>query len=61
MSARKLHYPMGLDIGGDSPAAIALSALAEVQAVLADRRGGFLRQRESTIHITYPLSRQLVT
>lgn len=37
-----MHYPMGLDIGGDSPQTIALSALAQAQAVLAGRHGGFL-------------------
>lgn len=34
---RRLHGPIGLDIGGGSPAAIALSILAELQSVLAQR------------------------
>ncbi len=33
----QLHSPVGLDLGGHSPAAIALSIAAELQAVLAGR------------------------
>ncbi|HTW46485.1 MAG TPA: XdhC family protein [Acidobacteriaceae bacterium] len=33
----RLHAPVGLDLGGHSPAAIALSIIAELQAVLAGR------------------------
>lgn len=33
----RLHTPVGLDLGGHSPAAIALSIAAELQAVLAGR------------------------
>ena len=33
----RLHTPVGLDLGGHSPAAIALSIVAELQAVLAGR------------------------
>lgn len=33
----RLHSPVGLDLGGHSPAAIALSIIAELQAVLAGR------------------------
>jgi xanthine/CO dehydrogenase XdhC/CoxF family maturation factor len=32
-----LHAPVGMDIGGDSPATIALSILAEIQATLTRR------------------------
>jgi xanthine dehydrogenase accessory factor len=45
-----LHYPIGLDIGGDGPGPIALSILAEVQAVLEKRKGGFLKDRTGPIH-----------
>jgi xanthine/CO dehydrogenase XdhC/CoxF family maturation factor len=47
---RKLHCPAGLDIGAESPEAIALSMLAEVQAALAGHTGGPLRDRAGTIH-----------
>jgi xanthine/CO dehydrogenase XdhC/CoxF family maturation factor len=33
----RLHTPVGLDLGGHSPAAIALAIAAELQAVFADR------------------------
>jgi xanthine/CO dehydrogenase XdhC/CoxF family maturation factor len=52
LQAEALHYPMGLDIGGDTPHAVALSALAEIQAVLSGRRAGFLRDRSGPIHGT---------
>ncbi len=47
---RKLHAPVGLDIGADSPEAIALSIAAEIQAVLQGRAGGFLRERKGSIN-----------
>lgn len=34
---RKLHSPVGLDLGADTPVAIALSIVAEIQAVLHNR------------------------
>jgi xanthine/CO dehydrogenase XdhC/CoxF family maturation factor len=38
----KLRAPVGLDLGAEGPAAIALSIVAEVQAALAGRAGGAL-------------------
>ncbi len=35
--ASKLHSPVGLDLGADNPAGIALSIVAEVQAAIHDR------------------------
>ncbi|MCD9187773.1 MAG: XdhC family protein [Pyrinomonadaceae bacterium] len=46
----KLHAPVGLDIGADSPEAIALAIVAEIQAVLSGREGGFLRKRQGSIY-----------
>ncbi len=45
-----LHYPVGLDLGGDTPASVALSILAEINAVLNRRSGGMLKHREASIH-----------
>jgi xanthine/CO dehydrogenase XdhC/CoxF family maturation factor len=47
---RILHYPAGLDLGAESPEAIALSMVAEVQAVLSGQPGGSLRDRDGSIH-----------
>lgn len=46
----KLHAPIGLDIGADTPEAIAVSIVAEIQAVLAQRTSGFLKHRSMPIH-----------
>jgi len=46
----KIHAPIGLDLGGRSPEEIALSILAEVQAVRYGRGGALLREGEGRIH-----------
>lgn len=46
----RLHYPMGLDLGGDTPESVALAALAEITAVLNQRDGGMLKHRRAAIH-----------
>lgn len=50
----KLYAPVGLDIGAETPDAIALSSVAEIQAVLSDRSGNSLKYRNASIHETYP-------
>jgi xanthine/CO dehydrogenase XdhC/CoxF family maturation factor len=46
----RLFAPVGMDIGGDGPDAIALSIIAEVSAVLNGRSGGHLRDRKGPLH-----------
>jgi xanthine dehydrogenase accessory factor len=46
----KLHSPVGLDLGADTPEEIALSIVAEVQAVLRQRSAMFLRDASGPIH-----------
>ncbi len=47
----RLHAPVGLDIGADSPEQIALAIAAEIQAVRAGHCAGFLRDRAGSIHV----------
>ena len=46
----KLHSPIGLDLGGETPEEIALSIVAEVQAALNRRSGQPLRELNGPIH-----------
>ncbi len=41
---------MGLDLGAESPEVIALSVLAEIQAVLSERKPMLLRELKGSIH-----------
>jgi xanthine dehydrogenase accessory factor len=45
-----VHAPAGLDTGSDSPEAIALSIVAEIQAQTSSRAGGKLKDRYEPIH-----------
>lgn len=45
---RRVHAPIGLDIGADSPAEIAVSILGEILATLRGRPGGSLTKRRHT-------------
>ncbi|MGK2859621.1 MAG: NTP transferase domain-containing protein [Thermoanaerobaculia bacterium] len=46
----RLHAPVGLAIGAENPAEIALSMASEIQAVFARGSGGFLRDKAGPIH-----------
>lgn len=46
----KLHYPIGLDIGAETPDEIAISIVGEIQAKFSNRNGGFLKYRKGSIH-----------
>lgn len=50
----KLHAPVGLDLGGSSPEAVALAILAEIHAFLNTRDGRPLRDRRQPIHPRTP-------
>jgi xanthine/CO dehydrogenase XdhC/CoxF family maturation factor/CTP:molybdopterin cytidylyltransferase MocA len=46
----RLHAPIGLDVGAETPEQIALAIVAEVQAVRRHARGGMLRARARALH-----------
>lgn len=48
----RLHAPVGLDIGAETPEEIALSIVGEIKAAFAGRAGGYLRERDAPIHDT---------
>lgn len=46
----RLHAPVGLDLGADTPEQVALAIMAEMQAALAGRDARPLRERSRPIH-----------
>lgn len=48
--AGRVYSPVGLNLGAETPEEIALSVVAEIQAVLAGRAAGFLRDSAHPIH-----------
>ncbi|MFN3925588.1 MAG: XdhC family protein, partial [Pseudarthrobacter sp.] len=46
----EVYAPVGLDLGGEGPEAVALSIVAEVQAVRHGRGAGHLRGSSAPIH-----------
>jgi xanthine/CO dehydrogenase XdhC/CoxF family maturation factor len=50
VSLSRVHAPIGLDLGAETPDEIALSILTEVKAFFAKRSGGFLKDKAGPIH-----------
>ena len=46
----RVHYPIGLDLGAETPEEIGLSIIAEMQAVFRGRCAGSLSQSDGPIH-----------
>ena len=49
---QQLHAPIGLDLGAETPEEIAIAIVAEIQAVITNRPAGFLKQQQSSIHLS---------
>ncbi len=50
----RFFSPVGLDIGGEGPDAIALSIISQISAVTSRRTGGHLRDRRAALHVAAP-------
>ncbi len=50
----RLFAPVGMDIGGEGPDAIALAIISQISAVTNGRTGGHLRDRRAPLHASPP-------
>ncbi|WP_293295094.1 XdhC/CoxI family protein [Allomuricauda sp.] len=57
----KIHAPVGLEIGAETPAEIGLSVLAEIQSVLTNKEARPLKQKTEPIHDTKQNQFQKIT
>lgn len=46
----RVHAPIGLDLGAETPDEIALAIMAEIKAFFTRRTGGFLKNMDGPIH-----------
>lgn len=53
-SMQRLRSPVGLDLGGDNPASIALSIVAEILSVFRARSGASLSAQRTNVPIAIP-------
>ncbi|GAB3987645.1 XdhC family protein [Spirosoma daeguense] len=46
----RVHAPIGLDLGAETPDEIALSIISEIKAFFTNRSGSFLKDKDGPIH-----------
>jgi xanthine dehydrogenase accessory factor len=54
----RIHAPIGLDVGAETPDEIAISIIGEVMAKFSRREAGYLKFRTGPIHQRYTASDQ---
>jgi xanthine dehydrogenase accessory factor len=54
IGASNIFSPAGLDLGAETPEEIALAIIAEIQAHFTNKRGGFLKEKQGSIHEREP-------
>jgi xanthine/CO dehydrogenase XdhC/CoxF family maturation factor len=52
--SERFFAPVGMDIGGEGPDAIALAIISQISAVASGRAGGHLRDRRAPLHAAPP-------
>lgn len=50
LDLKRVHSPIGLNLGANTPEEIALSILSEIQAFFTQADGSFLKNRKGSIH-----------
>lgn len=56
----RIHAPIGIDIGSETPEEIAIAILAEIMGRFSHRQAGYLKFRTEPIHPRYTTSNQVV-
>ena len=58
---KRVHSPIGLDLGAETPDEIALSILSEIKAFFSQRSAGFLTDRDGPIHERASVEQEIVS
>ena len=56
---KRIHSPIGLNIGAETPEEISLSIISEVKAFFSNRKGEFLKNSNLPIHRRYGVDNQV--
>lgn len=56
----RIHAPIGIDIGAETPDEIAIAIIAEIMGKFTNREAGYLKYRNEPIHRRDPASNQVL-